>query len=212
MSHLLNRGTTMQDGFMTDPTLLGSLDGQQYLVLRPASHVAKFYAAEQSTMRKKLPSSITHPNTGHVTLRGFYEPSRVHELKSTLAAWATRQEPIEVRVDRVDGFPTPFQVLIARLQRSDSLIDAYSSLTTRLDDADFCRIGELPLEEWVFHLSLIYCNSLSEADWRKTHTENQRDVEDHPHEILTQAEFVWYENGVERTEVLPFGGPAPQTF
>lgn len=119
----------MRRAFMTDANLLESLEGQQYLVLRPGGSVAAFYDEEQAALSTVLPSSITGPNTGHVTLRGFHEPERVAALKSVLAAWARHRSPVEMEVVGVDGFPS---------------------------------------------------------------------------EIVAQAEYVWYENGVEHAEVLPF--------
>ncbi len=65
--------------FMTDPAALASLEGQQYVVLRPTAEVGAFYAAEQRTLLDRLPSALPHPNTGHVTLRGFAEPDRLAE-------------------------------------------------------------------------------------------------------------------------------------
>ncbi|MHA7984626.1 2'-5' RNA ligase family protein [Rathayibacter sp. CAU 1779] len=191
---------------MTDPGLLASLDGQQYLVLRPTGPVAEFYDAEQAALKAVLPESISHPRTGHVTLRGFYEPTRVQELRDALATWATQQEPLELQVDAVDGFPTPFQILIARLHRSAPLVDAYARLSSSLDATDFQRIGELPLDQWIFHMSLIYCNALSADDWQLAYEKNSRDVKSRPSELLTEAEFVWYENGTEHTQTMTFDG------
>ena len=114
-----------------------------------------------------------------------------------LATWARQQGPIELQVDRIDGFPPPFQVLIARLERTPSLVNAYASLTAALDATGFHRIGELPLAEWVFHLSLLYCNSLSEDAWEQVHAESGRSVEQHPRELVTEVEFVWYEDGTD---------------
>lgn len=191
--------------FMTDPALLASLEGQQYLVLRPTGPVGEFYEAEQTSLKMRLPAEIAHPHTGHVTLRGFYEPMRVQELKHTIRVWARQQAPIEVRVEAVDGFPTPFQILIARLHRTPSLVDAYGSLTSALNATDLQRIGELPLDQWTFHMSLAYCNALSSDDWQETHANNSRDVVERPSELLTEAEFVWYENGSEHTEMVALG-------
>ncbi|WP_344756489.1 2'-5' RNA ligase family protein [Gryllotalpicola koreensis] len=191
---------------MTDPALLEPLNGQQYLVLRPAGRVAEFYESEQARLKSRLPTSISHPHTGHVTLRGFYEPTRVRELRDAIAAWAARQTPIEVQVEAVDGFPTPFQIFIARLNRNTALIEAYAGLTAALDVTDFQRIGELPLEQWVFHVSLIYCGALSNSDWEAAHEKHARDVRPRPSEVLTEAEFVWYENGTEHAETITLSG------
>ncbi|MGN7798820.1 2'-5' RNA ligase family protein [Leifsonia sp. 22587] len=190
---------------MTDPGLLASLEGQQYLVLRPTGPVGEFYRAEQTSLKSRLPEAVAHPHTGHVTLRGFSEPTRVHELKDTITAWARQQAPIEVRVEAVDGFPTPFQILIARLHRTASLVDAYGSLTSVLNATDLQRIGELPLDQWTFHMSLAYCNALSSDDWQETYANNSREVVERPSELLTVAEFVWYQNGSEHTERIALG-------
>ncbi len=200
----------MVRAFMTDASLLDSLNGQQYLVVRPAGSVASFYETEQGALLRVLPDSVTHPNTGHVTLRGFYEPERVDALRDLLARWASEQPAIRLQVEGVDGFPPPFQVLIARLQRTPSLVEAYASLTAVLDATDFCRIGELPLDEWVFHLSLVYASTLSEPDWASAHEDTRRELQPAPAEVSSAVEFVWYENGIEHSEQLLLGGTAAE--
>ncbi|WP_258067643.1 2'-5' RNA ligase family protein [Rathayibacter sp. AY1G9] len=190
--------------FMTDPELLKSLRGQQYLVLRPVADVATFYDEEQAALQQRLPDGLSWPNTGHVTLRGFYEPDRVTLLCDALAAWAENQSPIDLQVVAVDGFPPPFQVLLARLERTPSLVTAYANLTGVLDPTDLYRIGELPLEEWVFHLSLIYARSLDEQQWQTAHAQTRRDLSPSPAELITCAEFVWYDEDGEHAKILPF--------
>ncbi len=191
--------------FMTDSALLASLDGQQYLVLRPQGEIEALWDASRESLRRSIPQAVAYPNTGHVTLRGFFEPNRVDALKEILAVWAKGQAPIELRVDAIDGFHPPFQVMIARLTRTPSLVDSYSDLTALLDSTDFQRIGELPLEQWVFHLSLIYASSLDELNWHALHERSQRTLEPQPREIITSADFVWYSGGIEHVETLRFG-------
>lgn len=195
----------MARAFMTDSAQLASLEGQQYLVLRPTGSVGAYYDEQQASLLQQLPKSIQYPNAGHATLRGFEEPTQIEELKLALRAWAAEREPIELRIESVDGFPPPFKVLIAQLARSESLVDAYASLTAMLDATDFNRIGELPLEQWVFHLSLAYCIILSDLEWEKELALSRRDVITRPAEFLAEAEFVWYQDGVELTEVIAFG-------
>jgi hypothetical protein len=189
---------------MTDPALLESLRGQQYLVLRPVSGVAAFYDEEADHLNIPPWSSLPHPNAGHVTLRGFFEPHRVGLLRDALARWAGSQPPVDLRVAAVDGFPTPFQIVIARLDRSPSLVAAYASLTAELDAGDFHRIGELPLEEWVFHLSLLYGGGLEPQQWDALHTTTRCELSPQPSERVTSAEFVWYDDDGEHSDILPF--------
>lgn len=70
----------MPGPYMTDPALLNSLRGQQFVVLRPGGAVATFYDREQSDVLAQF-AGMPHPNAGHVTLRGFFEPKRVQSLR-----------------------------------------------------------------------------------------------------------------------------------
>lgn len=194
----------MTTPYMTDPVQLESLQGQQYVVLRPSESVAALYESEQFDVLARLPDGTPHPNTGHVTLRGFFEPERVHSLRELIASWASSQSPVELSVDAIDGFPPPFQVLIARLERTSSLTDAYRRLTDVLDATDFRRIGELPLEEWIFHLSLAYARSLDERSWAEQLAVSRRAVPSRPRELVSYVDFVWYDGDGEHIDSLPF--------
>ncbi len=127
-------------------------------------------------------------------------------LRDALAEWARGQTPIDLRVVAVDVFPPPFQIVIARAERTPSLVSAYASLTEVLDAGDFRRVGELPLEEWVFHLSLLYAGALPELGWQALCAEAPRDLASVPAEWITSAEYVWYDDDGEHIEVLPLGG------
>jgi hypothetical protein len=129
----------------------------------------------------------------------------VQSLRNALTEWAAAQAPIDLRVAAVDGFPAPFQIVIARAERTPSLVSAYANLTELLDTTDFQRIGELPLEEWVFHLSLLYAGALPEQEWQALHADARRDIASVPAELMTSAEYVWYDDEGEHIEVLPLG-------
>jgi len=188
--------------YMTEPGLLESLRGQQYVVLRPVAAVSAFYEREQSEILTLLPERTPHPNTGHVTLRGLFEPERVHLLRGLIASWAGSTPSVELRVDAIDGFPPPFNVLIARLGRTSSPIEAYSSLTELLDATDFRRIGELPLDDWVFHLSLAYASSLDELRWSEVFKVSRRAVPSHTRELVSSVDFVWYDDDGEHIDTF----------
>ncbi|WP_282848916.1 2'-5' RNA ligase family protein [Microbacterium oxydans] len=196
----------MRRPFMDTPDQLESLEGQQYLVLRPTAEVAETYRDVQDTALARLGTSIRRPHTGHVTLRGFYEPERREELATLVGSWAAQQTPIEISAEAVDEFPAPWQILIARLARTASLVSAYSSLTTALDATDFRRLGELPLEEWTFHLSVLYGKTLDPEVWSRFAQAESRALEPVPAETITEADLVWYEDGTEHAEVLSLGG------
>ncbi|MEA1264622.1 2'-5' RNA ligase family protein [Microbacterium sp. STF-2] len=196
----------MRRPFMDTPDQLASLEGQQYLVLRPTGAVAEVYREIQETALDRLGIPARRPHTGHVTLRGFSEPERREELAALIRTWAAQQEPIEVSAEAVDVFPLPWQILIVRLARSASLISAYSTLTAALDATDYRRLGELPLADWTFHLSVLYGKTLDAADWSRFVKAEVRPLSPAPTEVIAEAELVWYEDGIEYAEVLPLGG------
>ncbi|WP_231494470.1 MULTISPECIES: 2'-5' RNA ligase family protein [unclassified Microbacterium] len=196
----------MRRPFMDTPDQLASLEGQQYLVLRPSGAVAEVYREIQETALDRLGIPARRPHTGHVTLRGFFEPERREELAALIRTWAAQQEPIEVSAEAVDVFPLPWQILIVRLARSASLVSAYSTLTATLDATDYRRLGELPLADWTFHLSVLYGKTLDAADWSRFAKAEVRPLSPAPTEVIAEAELVWYEDGIEYAEVLPLGG------
>lgn len=193
----------MRRPFMNTPAQLASLEGQQYLVLRPTGAVATLYRDVQAETLDR--ADLPHPHTGHVTLRGFYEPERREELVSLIRDWAAAQQPVEVRVEAVDTFPQPWQIVIVRLARTASLVSAYASLTAALENTDLRRLGELSLEDWTFHQSVVYGKTLDAEAWDALEQASCREITDPPIETIAEAELVWYEDGVEHAEVIPLG-------
>ncbi|WDH80263.1 2'-5' RNA ligase family protein [Microbacterium esteraromaticum] len=188
---------------MNTPRQLESLDGQQYLVLRPTSRLADRYATEQG---KALGlAGLPHPHSGHVTLRGFYEPSRLKELSALVHAWACEQQPIEIIGQAVDAFPAPWQILILRLARSSSLVSAYATLTDMLDATSFRRLGDLPLADWTFHMSIVYGETQSRERWKAIESARVHEFEQPLHETVTEVELVSYARGEEHSEVIQLG-------
>lgn len=196
----------MRRPFMETPEHLTSLDGQQYLVLRPTGEVAAAYREVQDAAFASLEVPVRHPHTGHVTLRGFSEPARRGELGVLIHEWAAKQRPIEVIAEAVDEFPAPWQILIVRLARTTSLVSAYARLTDALEHTDICRLGELPLKDWTFHMSVLYGKTLDAAEWSQFAQAPPRTFESAPTETITEAELVWYQDGIEHAEILSLGG------
>lgn len=75
-----------------------------------------------------------------------------------------------------------------------------------MDATDFRRLGELPLADWTFHLSLLYGKSLEAKEWSRFAEAESRAFESGPTEVISEAEFVWYQDGRERAEILSFRG------
>lgn len=191
---------------MDSPEQLASLEGQQYLVLRPTAAVATKYRDVQDAALARLDIPARRPHTGHVTLRGFSEPERREELAALIRAWAADQTPIDLIAEAFDEVPAPWQILIVRLARSSSLVSAYSALTAALDDTDFRRLDELPLADWTFHLSVIYGETIAGDAWTRFAQAESRVFDSKPTEVISEAELVWYEDGIEHAEILPLRG------
>lgn len=176
-------------------------------MLRPTEAVAAEYQSLQRDTLAALDTSVTFPHTGHVTLRGFAESERREELVAAMRTWAARQHPITVTADAVDTFPAPWQIVILRLARTGSLVSAYAALTDLLVETDFRRLGELDLEDWTFHLSVVYGKTLDANAWDELDRAARRPLPAPPTEIITEAELVWYQDGIEHAEVIPLGHP-----
>lgn len=188
---------------MTSPAQLESLEGQQYLVLRPTRAVADVYRREQRTALARV--DVPHPNTAHVTLRAFQEPERREELIALVREWAAAQHPIDVAAEAVDVFPTPWQVVMLRLTRTTTLVSAYASLSAALEPTDLTRLDERSVADWTFHVSLIYAKTLTPAKWIELSHSTRRSLGSRPAERISEAELVWYQDGVEHAEVIPLG-------
>ncbi|WP_223171802.1 2'-5' RNA ligase family protein [Microbacterium sp. NIBRBAC000506063] len=174
-------------------------------MLRVVGPVADDFGATQRALLSALPAEVSHPHTPHVTLRGFAEPEGREEVEDFLREWATAQHLISLTSEALDTFPSPWQIVIVRLARTESLVSAYSSLSAALAPTSFTRVGELSPEEWIFHLSVVYGGRLDPRAW----TEAERIAHERRHpvatEIATQAEFVWYADGAEHRELIPLG-------
>lgn len=190
---------------MHDPGQLASLEGQQYVVLRPTTAVSSLYREVQDAGLARLGADVRHPHTEHVTLRGFFEPKRREELAALLRGWAAQQHPVTVEAEAIDSFPAPWQILILRLARTASLISAYASLTSALERTDFRRLDERSLDDWTFHLSVVYGRSLDPSVWEPFARASYRELSYPPTGLVGEAELVWYQDGVEHAEVLPLG-------
>ena len=190
---------------MTDPRQLASLDGQQYLLLRPTGSVIDAYAEAQTKVLEVMPEDAKHPNTAHVTLRGFFEPTRLTELRDALRGWAARTGPIRIAVEALTLFPAPFQIPIVRIARDEGLTRAYASLTESLTPTDYRRLDEMDLEDWIFHLSVAYGRQLDAEAWSRVEEALAGIDVGTPECIVEEAEFVWYDGG-EHREILPLGG------
>lgn len=195
----------MAHDFMTDQGQLRDLEGQQYIVLRPTGAVMREFDSVQDAARQRLGDTVRYPGAAHVTLRGLCEPERVDAVRDTVREWAAQQHPIDLVFEAVDAFPAPWQIVIARLGRTPGLLHAYASLTEALDRTDLRRIGELPLDDWTFHLSAVYAKTLAPEAWTTLADDMRHEYDSPAAETVAEVEFVTYSSATEHREVFPLG-------
>lgn len=93
--------------FMATPDQLASLEGQQYLVLRPTESVGAAYEHLQQSAVEIFGADIRRPHTGHVTLRAFFEPQRREEISEILRNWGGPSRPLSSERKLWTLFPHP---------------------------------------------------------------------------------------------------------
>lgn len=59
------------------------------------------------------------------------------------------------------GCAARWQIVIMRLVRTSSLVSAYKTLTDALEATGFRRLNELSIDDWTFHLSVVYGKTLT---------------------------------------------------
>ncbi|WP_026555019.1 hypothetical protein [Arthrobacter sp. 35W] len=81
-------------------------------------------------------------------------------------------------------------------------MDTYADLTAMLDQGDYRRIGELSLDDWIFHMSIVYCSGLPDDEWEAARERHSQELADGPTDAAAELEFVWYQGGVEHREAM----------
>jgi 2'-5' RNA ligase len=188
---------------MTDPVILQSLIGQQYIVIRPTDPIAIFYDKVQSSLREKLPSVVTYPNVGHITLRGFSQPEKIDQIRTSLTKWASQIKPMEISIENFDSFPPPFKVLILKVQSTNELKSAYTELTQVIEADGLHTIGvQRNTDEWIFHMSLAYCEQLSDTEFVEAINILKAIQLEKPSTIANELEFVDFDENGEHGEII----------
>lgn len=154
---------------------------------------------------RRVAPSTRRARPGSSEVRAAVTIAAAAARRKTIREWAAHQHPIELAVDAIDVFPAPWQIVIARLARTDALVAAYASLTDALAETGFRRLDERPLEEWTFHLSMLYGKTLDAAEWAPFAASAVRELPDGPACTVAEAELVSYEAGIEHAEVITLG-------
>ena len=181
--------------YITDPRHLTSAEGTKYAVLRPTEPLATAYALVQDSLRGFGCEGLSFP-APHLTLKGFGEGDDAKVL-DVVERWASSAKPPTVRLEAVDAFPD-FGVLIARVERHDSLVEAMSTLRHSAKGLPTAFEDEIPIGNWVFHMSLAYANWLEDGAWEEL-LARAADLEVEPaSDVLGTLDLLAFDGGPER--------------
>ncbi len=190
----------MNEEFITNPALLEALEGRQFIVLRPTDPITSYYRIAQQQLKSVMPANITHPNTAHVTLRGFSEPNNLSKLQRSTKKWAASLAPISVGIEGISYFDVPYKVIFLKISSTSEIKKAYFSLSEVVVSDNLQTIDvERDENEWIFHMSLAYCADTSDEEWWQIKdTVNNFKVET-MNCTVDSAELVEYKNGEHRS-------------
>jgi len=154
--------------FIDNPGHIRTLERQRFVVLRPLPAVTKIHREVQRTLRQKLATlPVSYPAQAHVTLCGFAAGAELGSVQDLVRRWARSVPPLIIEVERVTSFPPPFQVVVVQVRRTPELSAALAGLRQRAQTERFDVSTNMPVDRWIFHMSVAYCSELSLSDWHE---------------------------------------------
>jgi 2'-5' RNA ligase len=198
--------------FITDSRALAHYSGCRYIVLRVAGEPAQRYQEVQAQLRAELSDpSIMFPAVPHVTLAGYKPGTNITDLAGVVASWAATIGPLEIEVgEPVSWFPSPFQIVVLLVRRTQALFEALVAIREAGARAGFPLATVTSPESWTFHLTLATCTKLESAAWVETQRIAAACAMRGPARwVAKAAELVVFDNGSESSGgVFPLGGAA----
>jgi len=189
--------STVYHPLIDDPDHVARLEGHRYVVLRPTGAVPNVHDRIRALLKEKLTGlEVSYPAQGHVTLAGFANGA-LEAVRRLAADWAATVPALRLEVQRVSVFPTPFQVVILQIRRTAELFEALASLRRLADRREFGNVLTTPPAEWIFHMSIAYCSSLSAASWEDVVRYVDSLEAPAAQCVVNESEIVAFDNGQE---------------
>lgn len=197
--------------FIDDPKHLRLLNGQRYVVLRASGAVRAAYGEIQPLVRDKLAGlDVSYPAEPHVTLLGLGAGTPIDAARELVSEWSRDVPPLRLEIETLGVFPAPFQIVIVRIRNTRELFEAMSNLRERARQRGLADPARIASSDWVFHLSVAYCASLSGASWEAAAQFVRDLVMPAAHEVVSQVEIAAFDNGQESSGgLVPLTGVAP---
>lgn len=152
--------------FIDDPNDIARFEGQRFVVLRATGAVPDVHCHVRSLLKEQLAHrDVSYPAQAHVTLTGFPKGAQLERIRDLVAQWAHSVAPLRLEVERAGYFPAPFQIVILQIRKTTELFEALASLRARAKQRELGDAGLVPAADWIFHMSVAYCSSLSSPAW-----------------------------------------------
>lgn len=156
----------LRAAFIDDAAHLARLEGQRFVVLRPNGDVHRAYCDVRARVRERLSGlDVSYPAEPHVTLAGFGRGTSIDTARDLVNAWAPAIAPLTIRTEAVSTFQGRFQIILIRMQRSDALVHAMTSLRGLAAERGVTDIAAVAPADWTFHMSVAYCSTLDPSTW-----------------------------------------------
>ena len=186
--------------FIDDPGHLARLDGQRYVVLRPTSSVSEAWAHMRNIVRNRLSElPVSYPAQPHVTLAGFARGTSLREVQELVDEWSPTVAPLRLEVERVASFPAPSQIVIVQVRKTSQLFQAMAGLRDLAERRLLPVAFLIPVNKWIFHMSLAYCPLLSAEAWSDVTAFLDTSEAPMVDCVVDQAELVVYDDGQEQS-------------
>lgn len=148
---------------ITDPAHLADAAGTAYVCVRPSGEVAEAFDRMQGRIRDVVGEDRASWPAAHMTLHGFgsrehpLDAAAEHEIASFVERWAGVTRPLELRVDGIEVFAEE-RIPIVRIRGTEALGAAIAVIRSGSARARLTPNANeaIPVEDWVFHLSLVY--------------------------------------------------------
>jgi 2'-5' RNA ligase superfamily len=187
--------------FINDPAHLARLKGHRYVILRPNDIVSATHATVQSSIRTNFSDlAISYPARAHVTLTGFPPGTPLEAVQGLIHFWAAGVPSLLLEVEGISVFPAPFQIVIVQIHKAAALFHALSSLRTlaKRQGLPDWPAGTLPsVDDWIFHMSVAYCATLSDTDWATMTSFSESLTVPSVSCVAYEAELVAFDDGQE---------------
>lgn len=152
--------------FIDDPAHVGELDRQRFVVLRIPPAATDVHAQVRAAVRQRLTAQpVSYPARAHVTLCGFAAGAPLDAVSDLVTAWVRSVPPLSIEVEGMKSFPSPFQIVTVQVRKTPQLFAAQTSLRRLAEERRLVLSTMVPVDQWIFHMTVAYCAALSVSAW-----------------------------------------------